>query len=448
MVLQTNAIQGVKIAQVHNYYQQAGGEDGVVAAELELLRSHGHEVVTYYRSNTSIVGIWQLVLSGLRTLWNRETYRGFRKFLREEKPDVVHSHNTFPLISPALHWACAREGVPIVQTLHNYRLLCLSAFLFREGASVEDSGSAAESNTCAKRDLTVGGGGKTGAVCELCLKKSFKWPGIRYSCYRGSRMGSGVAALMLLAHRILGTWSKKVSAYIALTEFQKRKMVEGGFPEEKISVKPNFMEGEPVDQGGERAVAVAHKPYALFVGRISPEKGCDVLVRAWGLFRSRMAAGELVGDPEAELLIVGDGPEREILERLASSSGCDRVRFLGLQPKEEVLDLMRNAQFLVLPSVWYEGFPMTIVESFSCGTAVVATDDGGMQEIIREGHNGLKFGLGDFAQLAEKIDWAIGHPDEMKEMGWNARQDFVEKYSAEKNYEMLMAVYEQALRCS
>ena len=154
---------------------------------------------------------------------------------------MVHSHNTFPLISPALHWACAKERVPIVQTLHNYRLLCLSAFLFREGASAEGPESNQRTSGCAKTDLKNGGGTAIGAVCELCLKKSFKWPGIRYSCYRGSKAGSAIAALMLLIHRVLGTWSKKVTAYIALTEFQKQKMVEGGFPAAKISVKPNFI---------------------------------------------------------------------------------------------------------------------------------------------------------------------------------------------------------------
>ncbi len=438
----------MKILQVHNYYQQVGGEDGVVAAELELLRSHGHEVATYYRDNSSIVGKWQLALSGLKTLWNWETYREIREVLREERPDVVHSHNTFPLISPSLHWACAREGVPIVQTIHNYRLLCLSAFLFREGAEARTPDSGQVAGGCAKGDSMAGGGATSGAVCELCLKKSFKWPGIRYSCYRGSKAGSAIAALMLLIHRVLGTWSKKVTAYIALTEFQKRKMVEGGFPEGKISVKPNFMTENLADQeseSGERALDVPSRPYVLFVGRLSPEKGCDVLVRAWGRYCSRMTKCERNEDSGIELLILGDGPERKALESLAAAKGGDRVRFLGRKSREEVLDLMRNAQFLVLPSVWYEGFPMTIVESFSCGTAVVATDDGGMQEIIREKENGLKFGLGDSVKLAENIDWALGHLEEMKEMGRTARQEFVEKYSAERNYEMLMVVYKRAI---
>jgi glycosyltransferase involved in cell wall biosynthesis len=430
----------MKIAQVHNYYQQAGGEDGVVAAERELLRSHGHEVVTYYRNNSSISGRWQLVLSGFKTLWNWEVYRGFRRFLREERPDVVHSHNTFPLISPALHWACAKEGVPIVQTLHNYRLLCLSAFLFREGASGDGSGCAVESRS--------GGGHAKGAVCELCLKRRFKWPGIRYRCYRGSRAGSGVAALMLLVHRILGTWTNKVNAYIALTEFQKRKLVEGGFPAEKISVKPNFIAEDPACQGtasGVRVSAVRNKPYALFVGRLSPEKGCDVLVRGWGLFRERMADSGAGGDSEVELLIVGDGPERSELEILAASRGGEGIRFQGRKEREEVLELMRNARFVVLPSVWYEGFPMTIVESFSCGTPVVATDDGGMQEIIGEQWNGLKFAMGDAASLAGKLEWAFKNADKMEKMGVKARQDFESKYSADANYGALMQIYGEVL---
>ena len=213
-------------------------------------------------------------------------------------------------------------------------------------------------------------------------------------------------------------------------------------------MKPNFMTEDLADRDteiGERALDVPSNPYVLFVGRLSPEKGCDVLVRAWGSCRDQMANSGSGGESDAELLIVGDGPERVELESLASSTGGEGIRFLGRKQRDEVLELMRNAQFIVLPSVWYEGFPMTIVEAFSCGTPVVATDDGGMQEIIRENENGLKFGLGDSVELAGKIEWAIRHPEEMKEMGRTARQEFVEKYSAERNYEMLMVVYKRAI---
>lgn len=426
----------MKIVQVHNYYQQAGGEDGVVAAEQELLRSHGHEVVTYSKNNASIVGGWRMIVSGLKTLWNWETYREVRELLRKEKPDLLHCHNTFPLISPSIYWACAREGVPVVQTVHNFRLLCISAFLFRESPK----GATDEDASCS---------GASGAVCELCLKKSFKWPGIKYSCYRGSKVGSLVATVMLWLHRLSGTWSGKISAYISLTEFQKRKLIAGGFPEDRIWVKPNFMEAPPAGEEmgeGVESGSGDDSPYALFVGRHSVEKGCDVLIRAWALYQeSRKGAVGADYDVCPQLLIVGDGPERRALEELARGGGSESVKFIGRKSRAEVITLMRDAQFLVLPSVWYEGFPMTIVESFSCGTPVVATDDGGMQEIIEENRNGLKFALGEFAGLAEKLEWAFDHPEEMKEMGLRARRDFEERYSAVVNYEILMGVYERVL---
>lgn len=403
----------------------------MVAAELELLREHGHEVITYYQTNDSIQGLWRLGVSGLKTLWNWRTYSEFRALLRKEKPDVVHSHNTFPLISPAIHWACAKEGVPVVQTLHNFRLLCIGAFFYREGAE-------------------SGGDCSQGAVCELCLDRAFKWPGIRYSCYRGSKAASVVATSALFLHRMLGTWTEKVTAYIALTEFQRLKMVEGGFPAEKISVKPNFLTGDLAERGagaGEGSEE-STKSYALFVGRLSPEKGCDVLISAWKQYRERVAERGLEGEHDTELLIVGDGPERQAIQDEAGSPGTHRITLLGRTPREKVLQLMSNARFMVLPSIWYEGFPMTIVESFCCGTPVVATDDGGMSEIIIEKENGLKFRMGDSAQLAESIEWAVGHPVEMDEMGVAARKDFEERYGEEKNYEVLMDVYRRAVSAS
>jgi len=441
----------MKIIQVHNYYQQAGGEDAVVKAEAELLRTHGHEVVTYYKNNRSLVGRWQLVVGSFKTLWNWEIYCEFRKLLQKEKPDVVHCHNIFPLISPSIYWACAKKKVPVVQTLHNYRLLCLNAFLFRQSRHQDDKLQTPDSKLKT---------GPSGAVCELCVKKSFKWPGIRYGCYRGSKAGSLVVALMLFIHQRLGTWSKKVTAYIALTEFQKLKMIEGGLPVDKIRVKPNFIQQDDLatkeriehDTGGlfsdPSVSSVVNTPYCLFVGRLSPEKGCDVLIRAWAQFQEKLTAHGSkppASDHQPQLIIVGDGPERDALEELAKSLQLSAVSFMGKQPKAGVLKLMKEASFLVLPSVWYEGFPMTIVEAFSCEIAVIAPNDGGMKNIIVEQQNGLKFGLGNAGQLAGKIEWAFRHPSEMKDMGRAAHREFEEKYSAEANYNLLINIYEQVI---
>jgi glycosyltransferase involved in cell wall biosynthesis len=466
----------MKILQVHNYYQQAGGEDSVVASELELLRVHGHEVVTYYKYNDALgSGLWALGKASLQTLWNWNIYREFRDFLKTEKPNVVHCHNTFPLISPSIYWACAKEMVPVVQTLHNYRLLCLNAFLFRQSSGVKCDDPAVKQGNLKPNDLRA----KTSpssAICELCVGKRFKWPGVKFGCYRESKGGALVIALMLLFHKLIGTWSKKVTGYIALTEFQKQKMIEGGLPADKIFVKPNFIQTtEDSEYTEEDLLATKERreaqkdgdlnlndikpktgvPYALFVGRLSPEKGCDVLIRAWALLEQQSAiSGQESVDENSKpvLLIVGDGPERSSLESLASSlmpsAQClvpENIFFLGQQPKESVLSLIRNAQFLVLPSIWYEGFPMTIVEAFSCGTAVVASNDGGMGEIIVDKQNGLRFSMGDDRLLASQMEWSFSHAEEMKIMGMAARGDFEHKYSTEVNYSLLMEIYKKAL---
>ncbi len=491
----------MKIIQVHNYYQQAGGEDGVVTAELELLCNHGHEVVTYYRRNDDIaasgnklLAIGSLLKASLQTLWNHETYCEFRKVLKSEQPDVVHCHNTFPLISPSIYWACAKEKVPVVQTLHNYRLLCLNAFLFRQtkavgGPPLAISLASEVTDNFHEKIVTERNGSQQkekcyepiansspakGSICELCVKKTFKWPGIKYSCYRDSKAGSLVVALMLFIHKLLGTWPKKVTAYIALTEFQKQKMIKGGLPADKIWVKPNFIQTQDVgmsdvalakvgeqmtDDGSQqselntlkpevRSLISGQTPFALFVGRLSPEKGCDVLIRAWCKFEEKLIANgsELRAKEMPKLLIVGDGPARSSLEQRSSDlRPPSSVHFLGQQPKESVLSLMRNAQFLVLPSLWYEGFPMTIVEAFSCGLPVVASGDGGMKDVIEERKTGLLFFLGDEGALAENMAWAFSHLDEMHEMGQAARQQFEMKYSQVSNHQELMRIYQSVV---
>jgi glycosyltransferase involved in cell wall biosynthesis len=536
----------MKLIQIHNYYRQAGGEDAVVAAERAMLEEHGHQIVTYYQSNdliaggspaeaaspsqgkgwlsslkSKVYGLESLLSTALKTIWNHQTYREFRKLLQQEKPDVVHCHNTFPLISPSIYRACAKENVPVVQTLHNYRLLCLNAFLFRqnkrtlnvetadglvEGVEVDGGAKAARAetplstaSTCndfpPAADLPETENASPGAICELCVHKSFKWPGIRYRCYRGSFPGSLVVALMLFVHKLLGTWSKKVTAYIALTEFHKQKMIEGGLPEQKIWVKPNFIDVTSIKQKsevrGQRSDGnISHKkheeaqegglnefdesqsdgltndsdltcgrPYALFVGRLSAEKGCDVLIRAWQLCCEKWEVEceksnalstdhreRITDDNQPQLIIVGDGPERDSLEKLASHPASriphPALHFLGKQPKERVLSLMRSAQFLVLPSLWYEGFPMTIVEAFSCGCPVMASGIGSMTSVISDGESGLFFEAGNSVGLAQKIQWAFEHPEQMREMGGKARQVFEADYSAEANYQRLMEIYQ------
>lgn len=447
----------MKIILVHNYYQQAGGEDSVVAAERRMLEEQGHQVVPYYKDNQALgTGLRALGKAGLQTLWNWEIYREFRELLKSEKPDVIHCHNTFPLISPSVYWACAKENIPVVQTLHNYRLLCLNAFLFKHRSGLKCKGLSVKQKKNVElnhlKSNTVAGYG----ICELCLKKGFKYPGIKYCCYRDSFAGSLVVALMLFVHKLIGTWSKKITAYIVLTEFQKQKMVEGGLPAEKIFVKANFIQDEDnheKDEVHEKSAdvfvsSVVKETYCLFVGRLSPEKGCDVLLKAWAHFQEKLSASShrpIANDARLQLIIVGDGPERDSLECLANSDKLTaNIHFLGRRPKNEVLQLMQKAEFLVSPSVCYETFGLVVLEAGMRGTPSVVGEPGTVAALIIDSKTGLLFPMGDELQLANKIEWAFDRPKEMQKMGKDARKLFKEKYSAEVNCRMLVNVYGQA----
>jgi len=392
----------------HNLYQQPGGEDGVMRAERELLARAGHRVVEYVRDNDEIApyGLWQKATLGLRTVWAWDSYREIKALLEREKPDLAHFHNIFPLISPAAYYACREAGVPVVQTLHNYRLLCPAATLQNDGR-----------------------------VCEDCLGRS-PWRGVWRGCYRGSRTATAATALMLSVHRWLGTWSKMVDCYIALTEFSRVKFIEGGLPAQKIVVKPNFVHPDPMAFNHQSSIANHKSPQgsALFIGRLSPEKGVRTLLAAW----------ERLGDV-IPLQIVGDGPLRSELETDAVRRGLASVSFMGRMTLDQTLATMKKARFLVFPSEWYETFGRVAVEAFACGVPVIASRLGAMEEIVEDGRTGLHFTPGDADDLAAKVEWAWTHPDEMQDMGRAARAEYEFKYTAERNYQMLMDVYERVL---
>ena len=379
---------------LHTHYQQPGGEDSVFAAEAALLREMGLEALAYTLHNRVLEGMPK-VKAALYTLWNPGVHQDLRRTIVEFRPQVVHLHNTFPLASPAVVHAAKAEGVPVVMTLHNYRLLCVNALFFREGR-----------------------------VCEDCLGR-LPWPGVAYACYRGSRAASGVVATMLSVHRALGTWTRMVDVYIALTEFARRKFIEGGLPAEKIVVKPNFVYPDPGVGGGEGG-------YALFVGRLSSEKGVRTLLTAWEGFGARVP-----------LKVVGDGPlSSEVSE---AARGLEGVEYLGRRSRDQVLALMKQAAFLVFPSEWYEGFPMTIAEAYATGLPVIASDLGAMASLVDHGRTGLHFRPGDPEDLAAKVEWLITHPAELARMRKEARAEYEAKYTAERNYRMLMEIYERAI---
>jgi glycosyltransferase involved in cell wall biosynthesis len=389
----------MKIVLVHNFYREAGGEDAVVEQERRLLERAGHRVIVYLRSNHEIEGLSILGQVSLvkRCIWAADTRREFARLLARENPDLVHVHNTLVMISPSVYGACRDRGIPVVQTLHNFRLMCPAATFYRDGK-----------------------------VCEDCVEHTL-WRGVYHGCYRDSRPATAAVALMLACHRRLGTWNELVDCYIALTEFSRNKFIAAGLPADKIVVKPNFLDPDP----GERE---QHGNYALFVGRLSPEKGVSTLLQAWEQFPEHCA-----------LHIVGDGPEREGLEAQARQHHLAAITFRGHLSHGETIAEVKGAQFLIMPSVWYEGFPVSVAESFACGTPVICSRLGGMEEIVTDGRTGLHFTPGDSEDLAAKVEWAWTHPREIEEMGREARAEYKAKYIGERNYEMLMEIYTKAI---
>ena len=383
---------------VHNYYQQPGGEDQVFATEGTILEQYGHTVIRYTRHNDEVKEIGPVRLGAL-TLWNKAVYQELRTLIRRERPEVVHFHNSFPLISPSCYYAARTEGVPVVQTLHNYRLLCPSSTKLL----------------------------RSGQICELCLGKTFPWPGILYACYRNSRAQTAVAASMLAIHHLLGTWQNQVDVYIALTEFARRKYIEGGLPVGNIVVKPNVVHPDPGIQSGR-----GH--YALFVGRLSPEKGMRTLMKAWE------------GMEGIPLKIAGDGPRMPELHHWVQAQPHATVDIMGHVPTGQIADLIKGARFVVFPSECYETCPMSLVEAFACGVPAITSKLGAMAEIVEDGRTGLHFEPGNAEDLAAKVEWAWGHEKEMEIKGKEARREYERKYTAERNYEMLMEVYQQAIK--
>lgn len=390
----------MKILLVHNTYRQSGGEDVVFEQERHLLEQKGHEVVTYQRSNQEIDQFSPLERLALITsiISATDSKQEIAKILETFRPDLVHVHNTFMMISPSVYEACGEARVPVLQTLQNYRILCPKAQLFRDGK-----------------------------VCEECTEHSLI-RSVWHGCYRSSRAASAAVAFMLKTHRERRTWTDAVTGYVVATEFARKKFIAGGLPARKIYVKPNFLDPDP----GER-VSPGH--YALFVGRLSPEKGLSTLLAGW----SRLST-------TIPLVIAGEGPLRPALEAEVARKKLQQVTFRGQLSASETREAMKQAGFLVLPSLWFEGFPMVMVESLACGTPVLGSRLGAMEEIIADGRTGLHFTPGDSADLAQKAEWAWNHPVQLATMGREARRDYETLYTADTNYSHLMAIYQNALK--
>jgi glycosyltransferase involved in cell wall biosynthesis len=388
----------LKILQLHNYYLQSGGEDTAFEADVALLRDHGHEVVTYTEQNERISTVPPAIFAA-QTIYSRESYRRILNMITSEKPDIAHFHNTFPVISPSAYYACRKAGIPVIQSLHNPRLICPAASFYRNGKN-----------------------------CIDCLGKTPPYPGVVHGCYHNSRTQTGVIATMLTVHRLIGTWEKMVDKYLVATKFYYDLFIRAGLPEGKIEIKPHFVE-PTIPYNINRPLG----GYALFIGRLDPEKGIGVLLEAWKKTNIPMK-------------IRGSGQMESEVRQFIDENPSGNIELIGRLPKDSLGHLMDQARFLVWPTQsYYETFGFVAVESFAIGLPVIGSRIGVNAEMISEGITGLNFTVGDPDDLADKMRWAWDHPNEMAEMGRNGRREYETKYTASINYKMLIEIYERTI---
>jgi glycosyltransferase involved in cell wall biosynthesis len=385
----------MRILQVHNFYQQAGGEDRVVAAEHALLTEKGHSVFQHTVHNDDVAKMPTIQL-GLKTVWNNESYRRIGRLIADQAIEIVHVHNTLPLISPAVYYAAETRRVPLIQTLHNYRLLCPAATFFRAGE-----------------------------ICELCLGKGIKYPAMVHRCYRGSLPASAAVSTMLAAHSLARTYQRKIHTYIALTEFAKGKFLQGGLPADRLVVKPNFLADDPGIGNGSGG-------YALFAGRLAPEKGLDVLLEAWQACPHALP-----------LKIAGDGPLQSMVKQRAGA--LPNVEYLGACEHSHVIELLKDAAFLVFPSRWYEGMPLVLLESMACGTPVAAFAVGSLNDLIFDEVNGVKLPFESTLILERFLNDSHELIGKMALLRVSTRRYFEQNFTAELNYRRVLDIYQNAL---
>jgi glycosyltransferase involved in cell wall biosynthesis len=384
----------MRILVAHNRYQFSGGEDAVVRDEIELLRRYGHSVELLEQDNDAIDGMRGKLIATTSIFYSARSRKRMRHAIYDFQPEIVHIHNWFPLLSPSIILEADASGVPVVQTLHNFRMVCANALLYRNGV-----------------------------VCTDCLRKSLPIDGVVHGCYRGSRTGSAIVTAAYAFHHLVHTWDR-VDLFVAVSCFEREILVGGGLPAKRVVVKPNFVVQDAWN--AERNT----EDVALFVGRLSPEKGIRTLLSAWNTGRIPL-----------RLKIIGDGPiAEEVRSCAAANTG---VEYIGLQPSEAVYRELAKAKFLVFPSEWFETFGRTVIEAFSQGTPVLAADLGCVRELVEEGVTGCRFSPANVDAL---VTGALRFPsgEEYERMRANCRNLFLSKYTAEINYAMLMEIYAKA----
>jgi len=389
----------MRILLVHNFYQQFGGEDSVAHSEHQLLKDHQEEVLTYTRHNDEIkaYNYREKTRFAFQTIFSRRTKKDIQTLVKTFAPDVAYIHNVFPLISPSLYHTFHALGVPTVQVIHNFRFLCPSGWLYTQGQ-----------------------------VCERCALGNYLHA-VRYKCFRDSRTLSGLYSVSIGLGRFAGMLDK-ISAFVCLTEFSKQKLLEVGVPAHKVFVRPNFIDASAtVPWCGEGA-------YAVYMGRLSSEKGLWTLIRAFEQ------------SPETTLKVMGTGPLETPLRNYVKERGLQNIDFLGFQQGQKKWEIIKKSLFTIVPSEWYENFPVVVLEAYAAARPVIASNLGSLPYVVEDGRSGLLFQTGNPKDLAEKILFLVTHPQERRRMGDYARTLVETKYNPEKSYESLKAIFTQVQR--
>ena len=384
-----------KVLQVHNYYQLPGGEDTVVANEKRLLEENGHEVIQYTRHNSELnnLNVMQKLLLPFSTVFNLRTYREVKRIIREEKIDIVHVHNTLNRISPAVYYAALHCGTPVVQSVHNFRLICPGATFYRDGQ-----------------------------ICEECLKKGLGCA-LKHKCYRGSFAQTLACVVSTLIHRSTGIYKKL--HYICLTEFNKEKLLNlKQLRPEQISIKPNFVKSAPTCCSAEQRTE-----QMVFVGRLEKLKGVDLLLEAW----------KILGQDAPELLLCGTGPLEDWCAAFIRENNLN-VTMKGFVPNEEVRHLIGTSRALILPTQCYETFPMTIAEAYAEGAPVITGNMGNAGDLVDEGVTGIHYQYNSPQALAEAV--ARFQTTCTSRYHENAREKYDRLYYPEANYACLAGIYD------
>lgn len=400
-----NENRKLNILQVHNFYREAGGEDVVARNEAIMLKQHGHKVVRYYRSNNEIdeLPMIQKIMLPFDSVFSIRTYSQIRRIIREQKIDLVHVHNTLHLISPSVFYAAKKEGVPVIMTVHNYRLCCPAGTFYKDHEA-----------------------------CEKCMEKGLSCA-VAGKCYRNSLLQSAMLSANTFIHRALHTY-KHVN-FICLTEFQKEKLCK--LPDvlpKNVFIKPNF--ANACDTSAKK-----RKNQILYVGRLDESKGILDLLKAYYYMKLELENEE---HQVPGLVICGEGKLYFECRGFAKRNGLKNVKFLGQIPREQVLEQMNTSKCVVVPSRWYEGMPMVLVEAYRTKTPVVAPDFGCFSAYIKDGVNGFKYEPYHIMELASLLAMMSARPWEMT--CDFSKQEIFDQTEFEANYQQLMKIYGRCLR--